>query len=35
MEKENGCKKLGPCTVKVFITKEVDIGEDSVAWKYK
>jgi hypothetical protein len=32
MEKENGCKKSGSCTVKVFITEEVDMGEESIAW---
>jgi hypothetical protein len=28
MEKENSCKKVGSCTVKVFVTEEVDKGEE-------
>jgi hypothetical protein len=28
MEKDNSCKKVGSCTVKVFIIEEVDNGEE-------
>jgi hypothetical protein len=28
MEKENSCRKVGSCTVKVFIIEEVDKGEE-------
>jgi len=35
MEKKSSGKKVGSCTVKVFIIEEVDKGEDSVYWTEK
>jgi hypothetical protein len=35
MGKESSGKKVGSCTVKVFIIEEVDKGEESVYWTEK